>query len=272
MPLLLWLLAQTAQPQLPAPRGFVNDFAGVIPAPAAARMETVLQDLQRKTRGDIAVVTLPDLGGRPASDVALQIGRQWKVGGAGEVGDSARNLGIVLLVVPLKNHQRGTGAVYISTGRGAEGFLTDARVGAIDDAMLPSLAREDYGEAIEIGVGLLARAVADEFGVSLDTTLGASPKAGEGNGGGEGMPRLPGVVVGIVVLVALLIFVSMASRAARIGSRRRSWWWTGGGWGGWGGGGGFGGGFGGFGGGSGGGFGGFGGGGGFSGGGAGRSF
>lgn len=275
MSLLLWLLAQTALPQLPAPRGFVNDFAGVVPAPAAARMEAVLQDLQRKTRGDIAVVTLPDLGGREAADVALQIGRQWKVGGTGEAGDPARNLGVVLLLVPRKDHRPGTGDLFIATGRGAEGFLPDARVGRIRDAMTPSLSREDYGGALEIGVGLLTQAFADEFHATLDSALAVAEPSGQENG-----RPLPGIVIGILAAIALLIFLNMASRAA-LGGRRRRGWWSGGGWGGggWGGGGWSGGGFGGFGGfggggggGGGGGFGGFGGGGGFSGGGAGGKF
>ncbi|HMA44350.1 MAG TPA: TPM domain-containing protein [Gemmatimonadales bacterium] len=268
-PLVLFLLALFQVDSFPPPRGFVNDFAGVIPAATTARLEPMLRELQRKTRGDIAVVTLPDLGGREAADVALQIGRQWGVGGTGEAGDPARNLGIVVLLVPRKNHQPRTGDLFISTGRGAEGFLPDARVGRIRDAMLPSLAREDYGEALETGVGLLVQAFTDEFHVTLDSALALAPPSEPA----EGRP-LPGIAIGIVAVIALLIFLNAASRAARVGRRRGSWWWTGGGWGGWGGGGGgWSGGFGGFGGGGGGGgFGSFGGGGGFSGGGAGGKF
>ena len=107
-------------------------------------MEAVTAEVREKTRGEIAVVTLADIGDRSASDVALQIGRQWGVGAKGDPGDRARNAGVVLLLVPRKNHQQGTGDVFISVGRGAEGFLTDARAGRIRDAMLPALATEDY--------------------------------------------------------------------------------------------------------------------------------
>jgi uncharacterized protein len=273
MPIALWLILQTVGAQLPAPRGFVNDFAAVIPAEVAGRIEGICLEIRDKTHGDIAVVTLPDLGGRAARDVALQLGRAWKVGGTGEAGDPARNLGVVLLVVPLRNHQPRTGDIFISVGRGAEGFLPDGRAGRIRDAMLPSLIREDYGGGIETGVRLLAQAFADEFHV----TLGGAPAAPrEGERGERSLP--PGALAGIVALVILFIVVNGLSRGGMIGRRRRGgWWWTGGGWGGGGGGGGgsgwSGGGFGGWGGGgSGGGFGGFGGGGGFSGGGAGGKF
>ncbi len=67
---------------IPAPSGYVNDFAGVLDPAAVARMEAVIGEVRAQSRGEIAVVTLPDIGDRSASDVALQIGRQWGVGAA----------------------------------------------------------------------------------------------------------------------------------------------------------------------------------------------
>src|SRR5216117_4137580 len=105
-------------------------------------MEAVIAEVRVKTRGEIAVVTLPDIADRPAADVALQIGREWGVGAKAEAGDPAKNLGVVVLLVPHKNHRAGTGDLFIAAGRGVEGFLTDARTGRIRDAMRPYLARE----------------------------------------------------------------------------------------------------------------------------------
>src|SRR2546422_10393556 len=105
-------------------------------------MEAVIAELREKTRGEIAVVTLRDLGDRAASDVAVQIGRQWGVGAKGAAGDPAKNLGVVVLLVPLKNRRPGTGQVFIATGRGAEGFLPDARVGRIRDEIGRASCRE----------------------------------------------------------------------------------------------------------------------------------
>src|SRR2546425_7285738 len=246
---LLWLLlvAQLGRDSLPPPRGYVNDFAGVIDAASVSHMEAVIAEVRAKSRGEIAVVTLPDIGDRAASDVALQIGRQWGVGAKGAAGDPAKNLGVVVLLVPLKNRRPGTGQVFIATGRGAEGFLTDARVGRIRDAMTPYLAREDYGAGLAVGVDLIAQAFAREFGVSL---TGAAPPPTEQS---DRLPIPAGLVIAVVVLLIIL-------------TRGRILWWIfvfsrsgGGRGGGWGGGGGGGGGFSG-------GFGGFGGGGGFSGG------
>jgi len=247
----LLLLLQIA---IPAPRGYVNNFAGVLDATSVSHMEAVIADVRAKTRGEIAVVTLPDIGDRAASDVALQIGRQWGVGAQAEAGDPAKNLGVVVLLVPQKNHRPGTGQIFIATGRGAEGFLPDARVGRIRDAMIPYLAREDYGTGLSVGVDLVAQAFAAEFGVTLDTGPATAPA--------ERAPWQPGFAIALWILVALFVILSIRRRL-RVGP---AIFWRGGGWGGGrrGGGGG--------GGGFSGGFGGFGGGGGFSGGGAGGRF
>src|SRR5881275_3045058 len=146
----LTALLLVARIQLPAPRGYVNDFAGVLDSASVAHMEAVITEVRAKTRGEIAVVTLSDIADRPAADVALEIGRRWGVG--------------------------ATGQIFIATGRGAEGFLTDARVGRIRDAMTPYLAREEYGAGLAYGVDLIAQAFAQEFGVTLDAAPpGARP-------------------------------------------------------------------------------------------------
>src|SRR5438445_11459939 len=254
----LTALLLVAQIQLPPPRGYVNDFARVLDSASVAHMEAVIPEVRAKTRGEIAVVTLADIAERPAADVALEIGRRWGVGAKGEAGDPAKNLGVVVLLVPLKNHRPGTGQIFIATGRGAEGFLTDARVGRIRDAMTPYLAREEYGAGLAYGADLIAQAFAQEFGATLDAAP-PSPR--------PAAPEvwLPTGATLFWIIFGLVFIVSVVRR--RRGRRGRLWWLAGGGWsgGGWGGGGG------GWGGG-GGGFGGFGGGGGFSGGGAGGRF
>src|SRR5213078_199446 len=198
MPILaLTLLLQIA---VPPPRGYVNDFAGVLDAASVAHMEAVIAEVRDKTRGELAVVTLPDIDDRPAADVALEIGRRWGVGAKGEAGDPAKNLGVVVLLVPKQNHRPGTGQIFIATGRGAEGFLTDARVGRIRDAMTPYLAREEYGSGLARGVDLIAQAFAQEFGVTLTGVPEAAP--------GDGVEPFPIPVGWIVVALVLLIVLS----------------------------------------------------------------
>src|SRR5437899_2538259 len=237
----LTALLLVAQIQVPPPRGYVNDFAGVLDAASVAHMDAVIAEVRDKTRGEIAVVTLPDIDDRSAADVALQIGRQWGVGAKGEAGDPTKNLGVVVLLVPQKNHRPGTGQIFIATGRGAEGFLPDARVGRIRDAMTPYLARQAYGAGLAYGLDLVAKAFAQEFGVTLTGAPAPGPK--------DGSERLPIPVTWIIVFVIVLIVLSrgrillLPLRFGGLGGGGRGWsgggGFGGGGFGGFGGGGGF---------------------------------
>ena len=58
---------------------------------------------------EIVVVTLPDLAGRAAMQVARDIGRQWGVGATGQAGDRARNAGVILLLKPGQRPGLGVG-------------------------------------------------------------------------------------------------------------------------------------------------------------------
>ncbi|CAN5877436.1 hypothetical protein BH11GEM2_BH11GEM2_03950 [soil metagenome] len=254
-------------PQIPAPHGLVNDFAHVLSPAAAAHIEQVAQDVRDKTKGEIAVVTLADLGGRDKAEIALRIGREWKVGNLADIGDKSRNAGVVILVVPKETASDNAGRCRIETGQGAEGFITDATAGEICREATPFFQQRDYSSALELITLRVAQRFAQEFNVSLDTALHAPvmrvPRAQPTSGRSRGIP--PWVLL-VVLFLVLNIF--------RGGGRRRGCfpWWLPfmGGWGGGGGGGGWSGG--GFGGGGGGGFGGFGGGGGFSGGGGGSNW
>jgi len=250
----------------PRPTGFVTDAAGVLDPGSAGRMETRIQRLKDATGAEIAVVTLTSIGDRAAVDVAVAIGRAWGVGAAAAVGDARRNAGVVLLLVPRRESDPNSGQIFIATGQGVEGFVTDAAAGRVRDRMRPLLARGEYAAGLELGVEELASLIARGLGVT-DTALVRTPAR-------KAIPlgMLMGLVfVGLIVVVLIVSVVAQAKggprgpRPPRSSGRRSAPGWGGGF-----GGGGFGGG--GFGGGGGGGFGGFGGGGGFSGGGAGGRF
>jgi len=238
----------------------VNDFAGVIPPDQAAGIERLCRFVKERSGGEIAVVTLADLGGRDVAEVALRIGREWKIGANARIGDSTRNTGIVILLVPKETSRDGQGHVRIETGQGTEGFITDGQAGDIQREAIPLLRARDYGGASALMAVRVAQRYAANFGFSLDSVAPPAERVSDRprreRGGGSGVVQFAFVL--FLVLLFLLggrsrgsgcLWLALASQAGRRG--------------GWGGGGG-----GGFGGGGGGGFGGFGGGGGFSGGGS----
>jgi uncharacterized protein len=259
-------LAQAGQVTIPAPSGLVDDFAHVLPAQTVGTLTQLAEAVRTSSPGEIAIVTLADLKGRPVSEVSLEIGRQWKVGKFGQPGDPNRNAGVVILIVPKETNSSGHGECRIEVGKGAEGYLTDSDTGDIcREAVARYFRRGDYAGGTSLVAVRVAQAFAAAYGFSLDSALTAAiPPRGQSNGGGSSGGFPP-----VAFLFVLFFILSM------FGRRRRGclpWiflmpWGTGGGGrgGGWGGGG-FGGGFGG------GGFGGFGGGGGFSGGGGGGAW
>lgn len=265
-------LAQQVDPALarlfPAqPAGFVTDMVGAVNPDEKTRIESLAQRLRDATGAEIAVAVLPTIGDRAAVDVAVAIGRAWGVGAKAAVGDARRNAGVVVLLVPRNPDDPNSGQIFIATGQGVEGYVTDLQAGRVRDLMTPYFRERNYGAGLEAGVRELAAVIARGMGVT-DTALTRGSGARQGR-------KLPTGFFVFGVIALIILFIAIQDRSGRgPGSRRRRpgpfspiFW---GGFGGFGGSGR--GGFGGFGGGGGGGFGGFGGGGGFSGGGAGGRF
>lgn len=256
--------------QIPAYTGYVNDFANVIPADTRAALESLSERVNAATKGDMVIVTMKDIGDRAPADVALSIGREWKVGANAAIGDRTRNAGVVILLVPKETSSIGRGSCFIATGQGTEGFITDATSGSICREATAFFRQQDYAGGIQLVAQRVAQRFATEFNVSLDA--GPAPVAPPQPGAQPQSRGRSGS--SIITLIILIVIITSLSRRGRGGgggglssaipwiiasqAGRRNDGWGGGGFGGGGGGGG--------------GFGGFGGGGGFSGGGGGSDW
>ncbi|HET8623016.1 MAG TPA: TPM domain-containing protein, partial [Gemmatimonadales bacterium] len=200
----------------PAPTGYLTDAAGIIDATTAAEIERRAERLRSATGAELAVVTLPTLGERSEAEVALAIGRKWGVGRRAGIGDSTRNAGVVLLLVPRQGNQPGTGAIRIEVGQGLEGIVTDAATGAIRNQMLPAAREGNYSESLLTGTRALVAEIADGFGVSDSALTAARPRPAPTGSGGSFPSWLP------IVLFLAFILLSQAGRGRR--GRRRVYW------------------------------------------------
>ncbi len=204
----------------PRPRGFgtvgadvVVDAARVLSATTVDRLNRIAFEVHAKTGGEIAVVTMPDLRGRDISEISLRIGREWGIGSDAGVGSRERNAGVVVLVVPRETSSDGRGHVRIETGRGVEGFITDATAGDIQRAAIPYFQQGDYDRAVLLIVAALADRFSAEFGATLDTSVVPQARVS-----GSGRPTLtPGVLIFLLLVVFLVL--SGLGRAGRRGRR-----------------------------------------------------
>ena len=157
----------------------------------------------------------------------------------------------MILLVPKETSKDGRGHCFIATGRGSEGFITDADAGDICREATPAFAAKDYSTGLELVTLRTAQRFANEFHFSLDTTLAPPPVVQSPDNypasSGGGIPPFAFFIIFIVVLfIPEQRAASRARRGAVAAAACRSssppeWIRGGGGRGGWsGGGGGFG--------------------------------
>ncbi|WP_105993597.1 TPM domain-containing protein [Staphylococcus simulans] len=254
------------------PPVFVQDHADLISAQDKDEIVNKGQKLQDGTDSDILVMTMKSIGQTPKEDYAYQAGRHYKV------GDQKHSRGVVILVNLDNGNEYQNRGIQVAVGRGLEGVLNDAKVGAlIDDNFMPYAKKAAHADSKEQqkayysqGITQLYNAVwkeiAKAYGYDGEKFTESSPKE-QDNSEGDAYLSVFGIFFLIVVILIIIFTKNGGGGPPRGGGRRRhdsDTWWVGSG--------GFGGDFGGSSGGGGFSGGSFGGGGGFGGGGAGRGF
>jgi uncharacterized protein len=144
---------------LPAPTGYVNDFAGVLSPATKQSVEDLCTQVDHQAHAQIAVVTIKTIDGdQSIEEFATALEDKWKVGAKGT------DRGVLMLLVMKPRRGR------IEVGYGLEGILNDAKVGDIGRSMVPAATQGDYNTAVPLGVGQIAQIIATDAGVTLTGT------------------------------------------------------------------------------------------------------
>lgn len=144
-------------PEKPNPPRLVNDFAGIFTPQQIHVLEDTLVRFSKKTSNQVTIVTVKDLAGMEASQVAYEIGEQWGVGG------SKLNNGVVILIKP-KNETKGQ--AFIATGYGVEGVLPDASCSRIiNNEMIPEFKKDDYFAGVVKALNVVLPVLAKEYSI-----------------------------------------------------------------------------------------------------------
>ena len=145
-----------AEPTVPAPRGYVSDYAGVLDAATVRDLDALIGELKAKTGAEIAVVVVDSTQPLSAFDYAMKIAEAWKP------GSKRLDNGVVFLVA-LKDRQ-----MFILTGYGVEGVLPDGKVGEIRDQLVrPAFRRGDYAGGVRAATRRSPRSSRSATGVQL---------------------------------------------------------------------------------------------------------
>ncbi|WP_147613217.1 TPM domain-containing protein [Treponema pectinovorum] len=140
---------------IPVQKAWITDNAGLINPQTLAKTESFLEEIDKQTGVQIAVLTVQSLGEDEDSvsieEYASLVFEKWRLGQANK--DNG-----ILLVVSLQDR-----AVRIEVGYGLEGVLTDTKCGLIiRNFIIPHFKEGDYSGGILEGIKILAGYATDD--------------------------------------------------------------------------------------------------------------
>lgn len=210
------------------PTRFVNDYADLLSGDEENYLNFKLSKYWDSTSTDLVIVTVPTINGEEPFDVGLKIYNTWGLGTA------SKDNGVLILIV-YENDDPEKRKIWITTGKGAEGFLPDGAAGSIiRNVMAPAFKEKMYGKGINAAIDEIIARSKGEYKNTEEGPKGKFP-------------------VWLIILIVIII-ISFMGRNSGPGARTfggggllgpGTWGGFGGGFGGGGGGGGWSGGFGG---------------------------
>lgn len=187
---------RTSVRDVPANDGWVTDLAGLLEPGVERKLEALMESYKRGSGIEIALLTVPDLGGRDIESYAIEVARTWGIGKDGDFRAA--------LLVVAKQDRR----MRIEVARGLEGDLTDILCGRIiRDVITPSFRAGEYQVGILQGIEAI-HAVAGGDYAPLERTRRGRQAAGAGIG---------------VFLVLFLLVAFFAGRGRSGGGRDGRW-------------------------------------------------
>lgn len=181
-----------AQQKLPAPEGFVSDFAGIINESTRSELTTLLTAFEKATKIEFAVVTVSGLDDTTVEDYATRLFETWGI------GKKTTDSGLLLLVAPKERKLR------IEVGYGLEGGINDAVAGRIiRDTIIPWFKNGDFSTGILNGVVESINILSKKYNLGFDPSkasdINVSALHHVENGNGS--------IFGTILTIAVIIFL-----------------------------------------------------------------
>jgi uncharacterized protein len=181
-----------AEGEIPRNEGWVTDLGGFLTPQQETSLETLMESYKRGSGIEIALLTVPDLGGRPIERYALEVARAWGI------GQKERHNG-ALLVVARAEHK-----IRIEVGRGLEGNITDGIAGRIIRGVItPQFKQGHYYEGLRDGIEAMQAAAGGDYAQIPQERVRRSSRSG-----------------GLIGFLPLLFILFIVTRILHGGGRR----------------------------------------------------
>ncbi|MBK7369665.1 MAG: TPM domain-containing protein, partial [Candidatus Eisenbacteria bacterium] len=142
---------------IPPHAGYVTDAAQVIDPARRAELEGFLDQLQKKTGAEFAVLTIATTAPEAPEAFKTRVFKEWGIGKKGE------DNGVLLLVAMQER------ALRFETGYGLEGALPDGwQARMLRNVVVPKFRAGAPGEGITLAVVESAKRIAAEKGVTIE--------------------------------------------------------------------------------------------------------
>lgn len=208
--LVLWAAPAAAQ-TFPKFTGLVVDAANALSPKTEAALTQKLEALQKDTRRQLVVATIPDTQGYPLEDYGFRLGRAWGV------GLKEADNGAILFVVP--GNPAGQRGPRLEVGRGLEPILTDAFAEQLTEMQLTPMLRAngDVDAAMRAGADAIVaqlRASPEEAKAKVDAAAREFDRQHRrgGSGDSEGFP-VALIVMGVMFAFFVLPLFRRRERA-----------------------------------------------------------
>ncbi|MBP7699410.1 MAG: TPM domain-containing protein [Saprospiraceae bacterium] len=175
---------------LPQPTGkLVSDFADLLTPQEESALELKLRAYNDSTSTQIAIVTETTLGDDDAQNRSYEIASNWSIGQEG------KNNGILIYVA--RNERK----IFIQTGYGVEGFLTDAMSRRIIETIIKPAFRQE------------------QYFIGLDGATDKIISLGNGEFQAEPISEIAPLVVLLLFLLFFLLIVFISYKAQKANNR-----------------------------------------------------
>lgn len=174
---------------------YIYDTDNIIDDDIESKLNALLVELEDKTEAEFAVLTIPSLNGNSIETYANTVFNKWGLGKKGQ------DNGVLLLI------SRSDKRVRLEIGRGFEGILNDSKCGRIlDDYFVPYRETDDYDQAVEYTVEVIAKTIADDSGVEMQSLSGVSKLISSTEESAASSVDIDTIVV-ILIVIALVVFI-----------------------------------------------------------------